>query len=266
MEKKGIDNIQFEFPQGNEILKRLQEIEFEMAVVIKDIFNRNGIRFVVEYGTLLGAVRHGGFIPWDDDFDFVVLEDDYEKASAALRRELPPKYILHDKESDPSYFYSFSKVRYLFSKAVEDGFTENLNYQGISADLFKGRIERNNRFARSLFLAKGHTQSHWRKFRKGNSLFELGKAIICGISTCFLGLFHAITPKKPYFRKSPDTDQYFIPLEKYLPFSEVVFNGVIFPAPHDPDFVLKDRYGDWTKCPEKISFHLSHVEFYAEQA
>ena len=259
------DHVTFEFPQGNDLLKRLQAIEFEMAVVIKDIFERNGIRYVIEYGSLLGAVRHGGFIPWDDDFDYVVFEDDYEKASDALRKELPGKYILHDRLSDPNYFYSFSKVRHLHSVAVEDGFTDNLRYQGISIDLFKGRIEKNNKYARRLFLAQSHTHSHWNKLRECKTASECMKSISYAVQACFYSVLHALTPKVDYFHKSPETDQYFIPLDKYLPTSTVVFNGIEFAAPHDPEYVLTDRYGNWRKIPEKITFHLQHLEIESGQ-
>lgn len=254
------DQIQFEFPQGNDLLKRLQAIEFEMAVAIKDIFERNGIRYVIEYGSLLGAVRHGGFIPWDDDFDYVVFEDDYEKASEALRKELPEKYVLHDRRSDPNYFYSFSKVRHLHSIAIEEGFTDNLIYKGISIDLFKGRIEKNNRYARRLFIAKSHLKSHWNKAKSMRSITEWGKVFLYALKTGYVGLFHSLAWKSDYFHKSPDTDQYFIPLDKYLPLSTVLFNGVAFAAPHDYDYVLTDRYGDWRSIPKTITFHLQHLE------
>ena len=254
--------VQFEFPQGNDVLKKLQDISFEMAIAIKDIFDRNHVRYVIEYGSLLGAVRHGGFIPWDDDFDYVVFEDDYAKASEALRRELPPTYILHDAQSDPAYMYSFSKVRHLKSIALEDRFNDQMKYKGISIDLFKGRIERNNKFARSLFLAKSHLESHRNKFKSVKSLAELIKLSLYGLQTCFWGFLHGITPKTDYFHKSPDSDQYFIPLDKYLPTSVVWFNGVDFPAPRDPEYVLTDRYGDWKRYPKEIRFHLQQVEIF----
>lgn len=259
-----MDPVEFTFPQGNDILKRLQAIEFEMALAIRDIFERNNIRYVIEYGSLLGAVRHGGFIPWDDDFDYVVFEEDYGRASEALRQELPSKYILHDKESDPKYFYSFSKVRHLNSIALEDGFTDDLKYKGISIDLFKGKVEKNNKYARRLFLAKSHVRSHWNKFRSKPDASELVKTILnCGKLIAFC-VAHAITPKIDYLHRSPETDQYFIPLDKYLPFSKVMFNGVEFPAPHDTEFVLTDMYGDWRKPPQKVTFHLQKLEIYED--
>lgn len=256
--------VQFEFPQGNDVLKRLQDISFKMAVAIKDIFDRNQVRYVIEYGSLLGAVRHGGFIPWDDDFDYVVFEDDYAKASEALRRELPSKYILHDAQSDPAYFYSFSKVRHLQSIAIEDGFTDALKYKGISIDLFKGKVEKNNKYARRLFLAKSHTLSHWNKFKNKKSVSELFSFLLNGLKTGYYQFRHCITPKTEYFHKTPDTDQYFIPLDKYLPTSVVQFNGVDFPAPRDPEYVLTDRYGDWNRFPKEIRFHLQKLEIYED--
>lgn len=256
--------VSFEFPQGNDVLMRLQAIEFKMAVVIKDILERNGVRYVIEYGSLLGAVRHGGFIPWDDDFDFVVFEDDYEIASQALRHELPENYILHDSSSDPNYFYSFSKVRHLTSSVQENDAADNLKYNGISIDLFKGRIERNNRFARRLFLSESHMKSHWSKYLHSRRLDELMKTAGQGLVVGCNKVLHSITPKSDYFHKSPDTDQYFLPLERYLPFSKVVFNGVEFNAPFDPDYVLTDRYGDWKSYPKTVSFHIKHVEIYSD--
>lgn len=246
------------------MLRRLQAILFEMAVRIKDIFEKNDIRYVIEYGSLLGAARHGGFIPWDDDFDFVVFEDDYEKASEALRRELPAKYVLHDRQSDPAYFYSFSKVRHLFSTAVEEGFTDNLKYNGISIDLFKGRIEKNNKYARRLFLAKSHIVSHWNKFVSYKRVVEFCKVIMYVLKIGYYAFLHCIIPKTPFFHKSPDTDQYFIPLDKYLPRVKIMFNDVEFYAPHDVDYVLTDRYGDWRTLPPSVSFHIDRLSIDAD--
>ncbi|MBR4479494.1 MAG: LicD family protein [Bacteroidales bacterium] len=258
------NSVLFEFPQGNDLLKHLQAIEFEMAVAIKDIFERNNINYAIAYGSLLGAVRHGGFIPWDDDFDFVVFEEDYDRASEVLRRELPAKYILHDRQSDPGYFYSFSKVRHLQSVAIEEGFTDNLKYNGISIDLFKGRIEKNNKYARKLFLSKSHTGSHWTKFLIKKHPIELCKVMYNGVATCFYAILHCILPKTPYYHISPDTAQYFFPLEKYLPSSKVIFNGLEFYAPNDTDYVLTAIYGNWKSFPTKISFHINQLTIYED--
>lgn len=254
---------QYVFPSGNDELVKLQHVVFQMALAIKSVFDKHHIRYVIEYGSLLGAVRHGGFIPWDDDFDYVVWEDDYERASAALREDLPELYLLHDRESDPNYLYSFSKVVHLKSEAIEPGFTDNLKYKGVSIDLFKGKIERNNKFARRLFVALSHLKSHWYKCNKLRNGKELSKCLYYLLATVWFGILHSLTPKKSYFHKSPDTDQYFIPEGEYLPVSNVLFEGVSFPAPHHPEFVLEDRYGkNWKLPPDKIEFHITEVKWF----
>lgn len=259
-----MEQVDYMFPQGNEVLRHLQSIEFEMALAIRDIFERNDVRYAIEYGSLLGAVRHGGFIPWDDDFDYVVFEDDYEKASAVLREELPDKYVLHDKMSDPAYFYTFSKVRHLNSVAIEDGTTDDLKYKGISIDLFQGAVVKGNKYSRRLFLAKSHVKSHWNKFRKQRKAIELVKAIASFGLLLRFGVAYSIAPKTDYLRKAPDTNQRFVPLDRYLPFSKVYFNGVEFHAPYDVDYVLTEMYGDWRKPPEHIVFHLQKLEIYED--
>ena len=69
-----------------------------MAVVIRDILESHNIPYFITYGTLLGAVRHQGFIPWDDDFDFYLFDDSYDKAIHALRAEMPVNMFLEDED------------------------------------------------------------------------------------------------------------------------------------------------------------------------
>lgn len=60
-------------------LRKLQEIQLEILKETIKVFEKNGIRYVVSDGTMLGAVRHKGFIPWDDDVDLSIPRSDYEK-------------------------------------------------------------------------------------------------------------------------------------------------------------------------------------------
>ncbi len=70
-------------------LRLRQEINLLLLRIVDAIAKRNGIQYWLMYGTLLGAVRHGGFVPWDDDLDIALLEDDYEKLREILSSALP---------------------------------------------------------------------------------------------------------------------------------------------------------------------------------
>ena len=70
-------------------LRRLQLRQFEMLKCLDAICRKNNISYWIDFGTLLGAVRHQDFIPWDDDVDISVLEEDYGRLRDVLKKELP---------------------------------------------------------------------------------------------------------------------------------------------------------------------------------
>ena len=72
---------------------------------LHDICVRNDIRYFAAYGTMLGAVRHKGFIPWDDDIDICMTRDDYEKLCEVMAKETGDYYILSEDTSKYYYFY-----------------------------------------------------------------------------------------------------------------------------------------------------------------
>lgn len=123
-------------------VKRVQAKLLDMALIIAEILDKHSIPHVISYGTLLGAVRHGGFIPWDDDFDFNVFNEYYDDAIAYLREELPNDLFLEDRDSEPNYFHSWAHVKDVNSKAYCGHYWQDGTYthQGISVDLY--RIER----------------------------------------------------------------------------------------------------------------------------
>ena len=74
------------------VLLSLQEEIFDIMKIFKAIADKHDINYWVDYGTLLGAVRHGGFIPWDSDADVSILEQDVDKVTEILQNELPEEY------------------------------------------------------------------------------------------------------------------------------------------------------------------------------
>ena len=82
---------------SNEELKKLQRIELEMLIELDRICRKHQVSYSLDGGTLLGAVRHKGFIPWDDDIDVIMLRPEYEKFRSACERELDQtRFFLQD--------------------------------------------------------------------------------------------------------------------------------------------------------------------------
>ena len=87
----------------NQELRKLQMIELDILKVVASICDTHGLKYYLAEGTLLGAVRHAGFIPWDDDIDVVIPREDYEKFIRLAKTELPEymglKYFQKDRKS-----------------------------------------------------------------------------------------------------------------------------------------------------------------------
>ena len=93
-------------------LKEIQQGSYEILKVIKRIFDENNWRYYLVYGTLIGAVRHNGFIPWDDDIDIWIPRPDYEKFidyCIEHKEELYPLELIHYKTND-KYIYPIARM------------------------------------------------------------------------------------------------------------------------------------------------------------
>lgn len=92
-------------------LEKLHTIEVEILDEIVRICNTHNLRYYLIGGTLLGAIRHKGFIPWDDDLDIAMPREDYERFCKVAVLELSSNYYLHSKDTDDEYWLPFAKVK-----------------------------------------------------------------------------------------------------------------------------------------------------------
>lgn len=146
-------------------LKAVQSVELEALTEIDAICRKHAIKYTLIGGSLLGAVRHGGFIPWDDDVDIAMLREDLEKFKLICKTELPAQYFYQDMNSDPEYLYLFDKIRVNNTLFKESYLAEyNINH-GVFIDIFpvdnvsdkksESRKQFNNFiFLRHIFMAK----------------------------------------------------------------------------------------------------------------
>jgi lipopolysaccharide cholinephosphotransferase len=118
-------------------LRAMQLILLEALREVDRICEKHGIKYMLDGGTLLGAARHGGFIPWDDDLDIVMLRSEYERLRAACETELnPERYFFQDHTTDLHYPWGYGRIRVADSEFVRLG-QEHLKMRtGIFLDIF----------------------------------------------------------------------------------------------------------------------------------
>lgn len=150
-------------------LKELQEKEVEMFKILIDVCERMNIRYYLIGGTLLGAVRHKGFIPWDDDIDIGMMRPDFEKFTHEAQKLFPDNYFVQTYETDPGYSRNFAKLRNSNTTFIESNNKKSSFNQGIYIDIFPLDY-----YPESAFSAK------WLNLRKDFYMAKISEAFDLG--------------------------------------------------------------------------------------
>lgn len=134
-----------------EMLKKLQKIELEMLIEVDRICKKNHIKYTIVGGTLLGAVRHGGFIPWDDDADVAMLRPEYEKFCDIIDEKLDKsRFYFQNIDRTEGYRWGYAKLRRKGTLFVRENQKHMKYEQGIFLDIFPIDGTPDNRFLRKV--------------------------------------------------------------------------------------------------------------------
>jgi lipopolysaccharide cholinephosphotransferase len=239
-------------PDGS-LLRRQQLRMLELLTEVDRICKRHHIQYWLSSGTLIGAARHGGFIPWDDDLDIEMLLPDYERLMRVLPDELPPTMALQSTRTDRNYFFFYAKVRDRRSFLAEgNGYDRVWKERGIYIDIFP--FYRQPLWIHRLSeLAQGHV---YKVMRRGGALWKV--RLITRFNERF---FFPLLRCACRFSKARETYGLGIPyhdpryMEDILPLTEMEFEGRMFPVPNNTHRVLTLKYGDYMRLPDLDTLH-----------
>lgn len=250
-----------------EEIKRIQNRLLEMAKQIHNVLTKNNIPYMITYGTLLGAVRHGGFIPWDDDFDIYLFEDEnnsYENTIRILKQELPKDMFVEYFDTEPKYFHAWAHVKDLNTVVECDAYPQDSSYShhGLSVDLYKTcKIKEKDL---KTFREK-ENREYLERRKKLNLITEedFEKRIEKGVNISEKD-FDINSDKNIYeafdvLRK--------MEIEEIFPLKKYKIEDFEFWGPNNYDAILTRRYGDYMKLPpeEQRKSHYSSIVFFDKQ-
>lgn len=130
-------------------LPEQKKLLIELLKYITDICQENDIKYSLLGGSLIGAVRHEGIIPWDDDVDIVLMPDEYQKLIKVLSEKNHAYYFLMNPETNKDYYYPFAKLIDTRTTLIENGIKTIPNY-GVYLDIFVYHYVSKNEFIRKM--------------------------------------------------------------------------------------------------------------------
>ena len=263
------NNSQYE-KVGSGITKRdqLRKAQLYITNEIKRVCDSHNIHYFLDCGTLIGAVRHKGFIPWDDDVDLGMLREDYEEFLAVAPKEFGEDFFIDNYDTNPDYALVFSKVRLKGTKYIEAKGNADAKHNEIFVDIFPYYEISDNERQRKIeglrmgILAQAIMSKSGYKVWMGDGFKKRLKFIPTDIIGALSTKDHLYRKINNLYNKHKDArcvciqDGYkksylhwYIPKEYLTEFVEVDFEGYRFPIPKHYHEYLTIAYGDYMTIP-----------------
>lgn len=256
-------------PEGS-ALRRDQKELLRMLKRVAAICKEHNIQWWLSSGTLLGAARHKGFIPWDDDIDIVMLRKDYRRLERILLNMKDEECVLHSMRSDVEYVNCFGKYRKREGCIASTNRRYNYyKWRGIGFDIFT--LEKTSFFAAkaasTIYNNLQHLTSYIRCGALRRPLIRLIEFLCIGLIFPILRLIGLINPRGEYhYSLGQGWAKHTFFLHDTLPLTTTEFEGEMMPAPKNIDAYLTRVYGNWRKLPSQEQIRKSiHCQDYINE-
>jgi lipopolysaccharide cholinephosphotransferase len=263
--------------EGDTVLRQAQLVLLRMMKIIDYLCRKHGIRYWLCSGTLLGAVRHKGFIPWDDDLDICMLREDYERFLRVAADEFPDDMMLQTRDTDPHYRYLPlpCKVRDKKSFILSPGFEDEACEKGLFLDIFPAdRFHRHPFAFRCERCLKAYNMficncldsiyfTHLSPIRKILAYFHpVFRLLVTGYHKLARKMINRNRRLGTRCHLGPGFDvrwKAYFKYEDVYPLTEITFEDASFLAPHSPDAYLNVLYGPDYMTPPPEHKRLRHA-------
>ena len=256
-----------------DMLRNVQRAMLDIAREIRRVCDENGINYFLDSGTLIGAARHKGFIPWDDDLDIGMLRQEYETFLRVAPGKLGEEFFLQTWENDEGYSLPFAKVRKkgtVYVEAVSQGtsarkelFVDVLPYDEmpVQEELQIKKRKELHAYCNTLFVKCGmapwkHHQNKIKKFLASIKyipfrISAFGKTKEQLRQRCLSAMteYDGRGTGLVYENWGANAGHKLVPIEFFEPYTEIPFEGELFKVPANYDGVLRAQYGDYMQLP-----------------
>lgn len=257
-------------------MTHLQSVLLMILSDVDKLLKENNITYFLDGGSALGAVRHKGFIPWDDDLDIVILPEDYERFVEVCRTKLDKeKYTFQEAEKDWPLPFSKIKLNGTSIEEVDEFQTEN---KGIFIDIFCMDNARESDMGKFFQVVLGRLYTACFLSEKGYTPNSIPKKIILSIAsqirkskTFFRWLRNQVRGQKSSDQFSLTWDRsrnswkdYFVDREWFDSGINMEFEGKQFPVCKGYDKYLTKLYGDYMQLPpedKRVPLHIKNIDF-----
>ena len=245
-------------------MNELQQVEFDLFKRFVEICEKLELNYFMLEGSALGAARHKGFIPWDDDLDVGMYREDYEKFMNLAPAMLPEGLFLQSYKSDSEFPLIFAKLRNSNTTYIEKRLKKyNINH-GCYIDIFPLDGYSSNILTQKMIEL--HKKNHYIKRNCGEKMERTRKGYVYAWILCKLGYHNRTTKTMEQIETylsgfpvkgssiicnhgSPYGKKDYISAAVYGKGSDAVFEGMTVRVPENVDGYLTSLYGDWRTPP-----------------